>query len=851
MISSIKTLSNRAKWIILFVLWALHGVIAFLQFQHLTTSKNSLPFSFIRTLFVIWVILCIILITLIYKNSALWAKWKNTLERPEIKDIQLVLGFFLLFLRGCLWIFQGLLAGTLDQQVGGYINLLTPVFDLMGYISFEIIFLISFVNLNENLEYKKPFQKFVFSTLVVVFVLGIVTAIISITGLGIVSGYKGDWQRGLPAVALLEWQILLACVFCFLILIAESKWKLNEIPRLEMWICVAIWLGASAIWMSQPVIPNPSALKPREPNFEIYPFIDSLTYDEFAQSILIGQGFGADSIPLRPLYIVFLAFLHFLVGQNYHMMVFVQTLVFAMFPVLLYLFGRDFFGRPVGIAVALLAIFRDYTSNLVSPYTGNLSYSKVFLSEIPAAMLLILFLYLGMRWIKSGFPPFNGFLLGGILGAAMLIRTQSLVILPVIILFVFLAWKGSIKFFIKSMLFMFVSLSLVVGPWLWRNWNLTGELMFDSPEYQTINLALRYSRLNGEEPDVMRAPDESNVNYNQRLIKMAKEAISVNPWGAVWGISNSFLNHAVNNILLFPLRNEIKNYKDIYVPQDAFWEKWEGLPTAHQSILLTFYILLFGLGVTIAWQRNGWLGLMPLTLNLVYNLWTSLALLSGQRFMVTMDWSIYLYYMIGMFTLIGGLLFVLNGKRVLIVSWVVSNPFLFTLPSENVKWRQYLIFGILFFVLGSVLPLSERVLPDKYPPLSNVDLMRQLADSSVLKQTSFDSACFQKLAIDGGLKFTHGMAVYPRYYAAGEGENFTDKVGYKAVNEGRLVFDIIANGNSSRIIFPMAHSPRFFPHASEVILVNGWDGKLWFVYVKHGDAESFYRSDIFDFSICQ
>ena len=71
-------------------------------------------------------------------------------------------------------------------------------------------------------------------------------------------------------------------------------------------------------------------------------------------------------------------------------MIMLQSLVFALFPVLLYLFGREFFGRPIGISIALLAILRDVTSNLVSPFTGNLSYSKVYLSEIPTAMLLIL-----------------------------------------------------------------------------------------------------------------------------------------------------------------------------------------------------------------------------------------------------------------------------------------------------------------------------------------------------------------------------------------------------------------------------------------------------------------------------
>ncbi len=851
MIAFFKKLPAQIKWGTLFGFWALHGGLAFLQFQALASNKNSLPFFSIRIFFAAWVLITLSLAFQAYKNTTFWLRWLAALARPGTKDTLLVLSSSLFFLRVCMWVFQGLLTKPISTQIGGYLGLLNPALDLAGYVSFETAVLILVVNLSANLENRKPVLKFGITALFVLFLLGGITALITATGLGIVSGYKGDWQRGLPAVALLEWQILLACLFCIMVLFAESRWKLNDIPNIEFWICVSIWLAASALWLSQPVVPNASVLTPREPNFELYPFIDSLTYDEFAQSILIGKGFGADTIPLRPLYIVFLAGLHLIAGQDYSMMILGQTLVFAMLPVLLYLFGREFFGRPIGIAVALLAILRDFTSNLVSPYTGNLSYSKVYLSEIPTAMLLILFLYIGIRWVRSGFPSLNAFLMGGVLGAAMLIRTQSIVALPVIVLFACLALKGNVKPFMKSMLLLFVSMTLIVGPWLWRNWNLTGEIIFDSPEYQMINLALRYSRLNGEEPYVLRSPDESSVEYNQRLITMAKGAISADPWKAAWGVTNSFLNHAVNNILLFPIRYQIKNFHDVYTPSTAFWEYWEGRPTYSQSILLAFYVFLFGLGITTAWQRNGWLGLLPLTLNLIYNLWTSLALLSGQRFMVSMDWSIYLYYMIGLFTLLGAFLFALNGRRKMIVDWVNSNPFLLTLPSVRSKWRSYAVFGVLFLGLGSTLPLSERIFPDKYPPLSTVELVRQLTESPALKQSDVRADCLENLASDGLLSFSQGMAVYPRYYEAGEGEKITDKIGYKTADEGRIVFDLIADRSAGRVIFPMEQSPEFFPHASDVILVNSLSGELWFVYVKQAGREEFYVSKSFDTSMCR
>ena len=163
---------------------------------------------------------------------------------------------------------------------------------------------------------------------------------------------------------------------------------------------------------------------------------------------------------------------------------------------------------------------------------------------------------------------------------------------------------------------------------------MTGELIFDNPRSQMANLALRYNRLNGIDVDILPLPGEANSEYNARLVELATQAINSNPTGIAKGIVNSFLNHGVSNILVFPLRNNLRSLDELWTPIDPFWQGWEGRPTLSQGLLLVFYVFLFGLGLSAAWHRNGWLGFLPLGVNLIYNLWTSLALLSGQRFML-------------------------------------------------------------------------------------------------------------------------------------------------------------------------------------------------------------------------
>jgi hypothetical protein len=323
-----------------------------------------------------------------------------------------------------------------------------------------------------------------------------------------------------------------------------------------------------------------------------------------------------------------------------------------------------------------------------------------------------------------------------------------------------------------------------------------------------------------------------------------------NPAGIAKGIINSFLNHGVNNILLFPLRNNLKSFDELWTPIDPFWQEWEGRPTLSQGALIVFYVFLFSLGLSTAWLRNGWLGFLPLGVNLLYNLWTSLALLSGQRFMLTMDWSIYLYYMIGLFSLLSVFLFTLESGRSLILKWYEANVLSFVQPVEQKKWRQYVFAGLLFFGIGVSLPISEMVFPQKYPPITQDVALNKLVVSPALKQAKLDITCLQKSVLEHQLRIVQGRALYPRYYETGSGESFTDSVGYKRVDEGRLVFQMVGQVNG-RFIFPMSEPPDFFPNASDVTMFLDTSGNIWFVFVEQGDAQRIYFSESRIPSVCR
>jgi hypothetical protein len=843
--------TSQNRWILLLVVWALHGFLALQEFLagmdfQLWRSPARL---IVATLLLSWVFLNVAVVVSVAKQAGLRVKLQEGLSRPRVRSVLFLITTSMLILLASIMMIGSLMRGELMTAYGGYILLLWPVIKLFAVVSIEMSALFVFFNLRDATGHGKSLGAFVVRLVIILTMLYLMAVVISFTGLGIVPSHDGDWSRGLPAVPLLEWQLVLACVLCLSVMFLEARERALQPARPDVWICLAIWALTVVFWTSQPVVPNSTALKPHEPNFEVYPFTDAQTYDEFSQSVLVGNGFGEDNIPQRPLYIVFLVFAHVLVGQEYTQVVFLQSVLFAVFPVLLYLLGTELVGRPVGIAIALLAVLRDFTSNLVSPFTGNISYSKLYLSEIPTAIFLILALLVAIRWIKTGFPPSLGFFLGGILGAGILIRTQTIVALPVILLFALPIRRATIIALGKSVFIMLLTIAVMISPWLWRNWQMTGEIIFDSPESQTANLALRYGRLNGMQPDITRQAGESSSEYNARLNGMARDAISSNPVAAIGGVTNFFLNHAVNNILLLPLRQDIQSLSELWVPSDAFWQRWEGRPTAVQSILLIFYIFLFGLGLTTAWVRNGLLGFLPLALNLLYNLWTSLALLSGQRFMLAMDWSIYFYYMTGLFTLLNGFLLVLPEGRSIALRWHERNRTLQTVSVPHFSQWQLILPGLLFLGIGLSLPVSEGLFPQKYPPRPQEKILEGLTNSTVLEQTGFDPVCMQHSLSRGQLSIAEGRVLYPRYYSPGDGENFTDAIGYRTVDQGRLVFDMVGQVNG-RIIFPMSQSPDFFPNGADAILMSGDNGMPWFVFVQQDDVQRFYVSEAVDNFSC-
>lgn len=758
----------------LFALWTIQGILACLWLISLPSDSGS--FSSGR-----WMLLGIGL-TLSGFSALAWfrsRKWKNpplTLA-PVTHNI-----LYLLALAAALTAPLTLLIlralGQSAYTYTAYASRLAPLAAWFTLSGLEWLYLHrSFTELRIANDKLRPL-------LVILSVLALLTILVLVTRWGLTPSRDGSF--GHPATPFLEWQILLALAAAYLLPRRPST-------RLDQFAFLLIYLLTCLLWLSDPLIPGFFATPPRAPNFEPYPFSDALIYAQYAQQALIGEGLLWPDIPTRPLYVSSLVWMHALAGQDYVRVITLQTLWLACFPACLYLLGKELGSRPLGWMLALLAALRDMTANHAAPFALNSTYSKLYFSETPTALILVLFTLLALRWMKSPKPGWHALTMGGVLGTAALIRLQSaILLLPLALLSLIPLWKTRRTEWLRSLAWAALGLALALAPWLMRNSFAAGGLVLDNPISQSAVLAWRWGGIENS-PITPQQPGETTAQFTNRMTRLALENFRRQPGVILSGAANHFFNNLITSLHIFPVRDRLTAPSELLWPAHAFWQ------TGFRSVPLTiFYLLLFAIGLSAAWTHLRWIGLLPLALGLFYHAWTALFLSSGDRFLVPIDWTTWLYQAWGLLLLGQAALSGLRRHQAQPAPAILSNK-----PEKHPPAGWQFALALTFILLiGVSIPLSEVVFPARY---------------------TGDTNC--PFALLNGEICLQGRAIYPRYYQPEDGEPGTAKRGYAISAEARLVF-WLAGPQPGLVILPLETTPAFFPHAADVWVIGKKDGEV-------------------------
>ncbi len=641
---------------------------------------------------------------------------------------------------------------------------------------------------------------------------------IAVTGIGLKRDIDMWNEAGVPVLGL---QVLFGLGLAGLVLFWERRLNGQQAHRrFDAGIFVLIWLTAAIVWQQEPLLRSYFLPRPTPPNFEYYPFSDAALYDFGGQQVLLGNGIFNGLFTDKPMYMLLLALFHAIAGQSYERVILVQVLFIAFYPAMLFLIGKCLHSRAAGVMMAILAIFKEKNA-IAAVLDIQVTHSKLMMSEMPTALMLSVFTLLGVLWFKRKGNFSLPLWAGGLLGIATLVRPTPALIAPFIIAFaLFLYGRSQMKSWFFASAVFGLGLMLVMGPWFGFTQSATGEnyllekiqrvferFKLTLPESESY-LGPRYdASMTVVKPDLMPLPPQ---------LEPAIAAQNDNP-GMGYLVLSHFWHNEVTSVIILPSTFRFHNLK--YMVAQPPWQLgWEGEISPETGFFVLLNLSLLALGIGAAWARARWAGILPLLVHFSYNLANAFGRTSGSRYIVAVDWVLFIYYSLGVLQL-------LSWARI-----VLGRPSLFDeggrleLVESRTGSRSFLVASMILLAIGLSLPFNSWVIPQRFEQQSTKEILRDLeADGleELLRDKGVRLANVKNLVNkDKRAIFLHGLAFFPRYYGeqdAGCDKCFMMDYAYVKKEFPRLAFTVIGMDNGS-IYMPLSDAPAYFPNPVEVFV---------------------------------
>lgn len=677
--------------------------------------------------------------------------------------------------------------------------------------------------------------------------------------------------QGVPIV---EWQVLVAWL-AGVVILAFSAYldrpstgrdhiKRLALSRLDLLLVILIWLAAVLAWQGLPILPNWFITEPAAPNFEYYPRSDAQAYDAMAQSALVGEGYRYYGLlyARRPLLATYLAILCLVGGQNYTQVIFLQVLVFAWIPVLIYLLTHALHNRASAVIAAALTIFREANSVWLTERITT-SHVKLLMADLPSMLMTVVFALVAVMWLKRiAERKLLALICGAALGFAMLIRPETVVfLLPLLLISGLVLWPGRRwRLWIQSAALIGLGLLLVISPWIWRNARVTGEIFFDNPLHNASVILQRFQPAlqaplapatapvetasppekpaGSKTPSPMARPTPASTSPNQQLAQVANRAwlsILQEPGAIASSVFSHYANSQLQTFLILPttfrapasliawlghrsgerLWNECCGLVS-YIRDTPYWRGWDGSFPLYAVFALILNLIVLAYGIHAAWKQNSWPGLVPLAFALTYLIANALFRNSGGRYILPVDWVTLVYFSIGL-------------AQATIVAWryFAGVPGEINLPARPGQGRRpvapllrspgFYVALVGVFLLASLVPAVEASFRPRYTPQRAEEMLQALMQSDQF--TPAQRKELQSFMANSGVAYA-GRALYPRYLPANAGDpGLSSKSLYSPQPYPRLGFYLVGQQNMP-LALPVDERPSSFPNGQDVIVIG-------------------------------
>lgn len=712
-----------------------------------------------------------------------------------------------------------------DQKLGSLASYRARLYPLLVWFEALVIQFLTtiFVLRARETAFFHVHREIFSKTLLVFALLGLLVLFIAVTKVGLTPDVVYWQEAGVP---LLIEQVLLAwgggvVVYVLLDRMISHAQKPTFLwlkrLNLNLILAIAIWGIASAVWLLQPYRYSYNFLEPKAPNFQSYPFGDSIYYDIQAQYYLIGVPLPSH-FWVKPLYTFFLVLLHVLAGQDFDRLVTLQVLTLAVIPAFVYLLVSAIGNRPAALVAAMLIILRERNaialSNIIQVTNSRLLMSDVF--SMGLMVLLVLFL---VKWMKRQASYLIASLAtGGTLGLLVLTRGHPIVLLPFVIFIVlFVYFKERPSSWVKEVILLCLGLLLPLAPWFWRNYQQTGRLTLQDPPVTYMG---QMANLYSENPSVGHGnlmPGESVDDFQARIQQQMLNYVLQHPADVLRFISAHYFHNLIFSYIYLPQSFHILGLRS-YVRDLPFWESWLGYLSGESQILLLLNLAILSLGFVILWKKEGLLAFAPLILALGYNLSVAVSRLSGWRFIIPFDWIVALYYSVGLTQLavFGYSLVVGRSERI-----QTSPPDDATMTS---RWNwQPIAVSLALLMIGFGVTNGHELFSFRYPEKTQGELLGVYLHALDKMPEGLSEDALRDFLNQDEAVIAYGRALYPSYLSAKEGAWNIFWPVFKQKPFERIAFHMIGPEDLG-VLLPVDNIPDpasiTFPDGADVVVIG-------------------------------
>ena len=665
---------------------------------------------------------------------------------------------FLLFLWGLVSLsFPTVLFGNFK----GYFWLQKPLSLSLSFIIFECWFLMRLEKRVFFIQDLKNLTRQVSIPFILSFCIFIAFgAFIYFTKIGLVYD-TAFWN--VPGIPLTGLQFFAILVSMGVILEVTPKLSFFNNPKtikiLLILLPIVVFVSTFLLWGFTPMTRHFFSLEPTPPNYQPFPFSDARSYDLGALSILKGQGILFKTFTDKPLYMIYLAILHLFAGDNYNQLIWLNLITLSFIPVVMYFIGKAYYNPVFGISLAAIVIIQQRNAILLSYKVASVN-PKTLITEELTLLGIALIVYLLFSWVRTGKQHY-ALLLGGVIGAASLVRFTPVLLFPTALVFCIIFFRKNRRIFWKQFLLISLGFLVVYVPYIVSSVSPDGKsLIIDKME---IILRDRYKATSQVTEMISSQPGSaewmdskpSGLIAKSKPILLTREqtkTIKATDFGKIGQYSYLIMNHFLHNIstsiLSLPDAPVSENLETIR--QRPYWIEqsgWDGSFPGDQVLIIVSNLVMVSAGIAYAWKKFRFSGLVPLLVFLVYDLVLSLSINSGSRYIVPIDWIYYFY-------LLFGFLFLFDFFKELVgnpTKRVTEHSFETTIVNSNNK--KAMVSSIIAIILIAMLiPISNFVIPAIH---SNVE------DSNIANHSP------NSVSAPENLEWIKGEILYP-YYQVGE-----------------------------------------------------------------------------------